>query len=86
MARYQKRSKLVNYVYAIIQIMKITSPKRKTSQEYKGTIVMSVDDQTYVTRQTKKVPALIKKIEEKHHKKPLITIVPKEGTLILRLS
>jgi hypothetical protein len=66
--------------------MKTTHSKHKTSREYRGTIVMSVDGHTYATKQTKKVPELIKEIEEKHHKKPLITVVPKEGTLILILS
>lgn len=66
--------------------MKIAYSKRKTLKKYPGTIVMSVDGHTYVTKQTKKVPELIKEIEEKHHKKPLITVVPKEGTLILILS
>lgn len=63
--------------------MKNLSTKRKNSSEYPGTIVMSVDGHTYVTKQTKKVPELIKEIEEKHHKKPLITVVPKEDSLIL---
>lgn len=66
--------------------MKIATPKRGISQKYTGSIVMSVNGHTYVTKQTKKVSGLIKEIEEKHHKKPLITVVPKEGTLILILS
>lgn len=66
--------------------MKTVSSQPKNSSKYPGTIVMSVDGQTYITKQAKKVPALIKEIEQKHHKKPLITIVPKEGTLILILS
>ena len=66
--------------------MKTVTAKRKTPAMYQGTIVMSVDGHTYVTKQIKKVPKLIKEIEKKHHKKPLITIVPKEGTFILALS
>jgi hypothetical protein len=63
-----------------------TASKDKAIPAYKGTIVMSVDDQVYVTKKTEKVSALIKEIEKKHHKKPLITIIPKEGTLVLLLK
>lgn len=52
-------------------------------KKYKGSIVLTVDDQIYSTRQPKKVSQMIKKIEKKHHKKPLITVVPTEDTLIL---
>lgn len=51
-----------------------------------GTIVMSVDGNTYITKEPKNVQKLVKEIEEKHHKKPLITVVPDDGTLILILS
>lgn len=51
--------------------------------KYRGSIVMTVDDQTYTTKQPKKVPQMIKDIEKKHHKTPLITVVPKDDTLIL---
>ena len=66
--------------------------KQKISQaqldweKYRGSIVLTVDDQVYATKSPKKVAEMIKKIEQKHHKKPLITVVPKEGTLILTLS
>lgn len=52
-------------------------------EKYRGSIVMTVDDRVYATKQPKKVPQLLKEIEKKHHKKPLITVVPKEDTLIL---
>lgn len=63
--------------------------KKKISQaqldleKYRGSIVLSVDDQIYTTKSPKKVAEMIKKIEERHHKKPLITVVPGEDTLIL---
>lgn len=63
--------------------------KKKISQgqpnweKYRGSIVLTVDDQVYATKSPKKVAEMIKKIEQKHHKKPLITVVPSEGTLIL---
>ena len=44
---------------------------------------MTVDDQTYSTKQPKKIPQMLREIEKKHHKKPLITVIPKEDTLIL---
>lgn len=52
-------------------------------EKYKGSIVLTVDDQIYVTKQPKKVSQMIKKIEKKHHKSPLITVVPEDDTLIL---
>lgn len=74
-------------------IMRKAAAKLQTSSEqeilfknwgkYRGSIVMTVDDQVYITKQPKKVPQMLKKIENKHHKKPLITVVPKEDTLIL---
>ena len=57
--------------------------KSKISSVYQGSIIMSVDGHKYVTKQTTNVPKLIKEIEAKHHKKPLITVIPKEGTFIL---
>ena len=67
--------------------MKITSSKLKTTKQkiLPGSIVMTVDDQVYVTKHSGKVLKLIKEIEKKHHKKPLITVVPREDTLILFL-
>ncbi len=44
---------------------------------------MTVDDEVYTTKEPKKVSKLLKEIEKKHHKKPLITVVPKEDTLIV---
>lgn len=52
-------------------------------KKYKGSIVLTVDDQIYATKQPKKVPQMIEDIERKHHKTPLITVVPKDETLIL---
>lgn len=65
--------------------MKINKPKlqMKNWDKYRGSIVLTVDDQVYTTRSPKKVVGMIKEIEQKHHKKPLITMVPKEDTLIL---
>lgn len=54
-------------------------------EKYKGSIVMTVDDQIYSTTNAKSVAKMIKKIEKKHHRKPLITVIPKEDTLILIL-
>ena len=63
--------------------MKNQATMLKDWKKYKGSIVMTVDDQIYTTKQPKKVPQLLKEIEKKHHKKPLITVVPKEDTLVL---
>ena len=51
--------------------------------KYKGSILLTVDDQIYATKQPAKVPQMIADIEKKHHKTPLITVVPKDDTLIL---
>lgn len=63
--------------------MKKQTALLKDWDKYRGSIVMTVDDQVYATTQPKKVAKLLKEIEKKHHKKPLITVVPKEDTLIL---
>lgn len=55
----------------------------KDWEKYRGSIVLTVDDQIYTTKQPKKVSQLLKEIEKKHHKKPLITVVPKQDSLIL---
>ena len=52
-------------------------------EKYKGSIVLTVDDEVYTTKSPKKVTEMIKEIEKKHHKKPLITVVPLGDTLVL---
>lgn len=52
-------------------------------KKYKGSIVLSVNDQIYATKQPSKVPQMIKDIEKKYHKTPLVTVIPKDDTLIL---
>lgn len=51
--------------------------------EYRGSIVMVVEDKIFATKRAKNVDRLLKDIEQKFHKQPLITYIPKEGTLIL---
>lgn len=63
--------------------MKKQTTLLKDWEKLRGSIVMTVDDQIYTTKQPEKVAKLLKEIEKKHHKKPLITVVPKEDTLIL---
>lgn len=52
-------------------------------EKYRGSIVMVVDDKIFSTKRAKNANKLLKEIEEKFHKQPLITYIPKEGTLIL---
>ena len=52
-------------------------------EEYRGSIVMVVGDHIYSTKKAGNVDELVKKIEDEHHRRPLITYVPKEGTLVL---
>ena len=80
-------------VWYNLVIMKTTKPKfqitpkqgttLKNWEKYRGSIVLTVDDAVYTTKSPKKVTEMIKEIEKKHHKKPLITVVPTEDTLIL---
>lgn len=51
-------------------------------EKYRGNIVMVVGDEIFATKRAKKVDQMIKDIEKKYHKQPLITYIPKEGTLI----
>lgn len=63
------------------------SPEQKTLfdnwEKYRGNIVMVVGEEIFATKRAKKVDQMIKEIEKKFHRRPLITYIPKEGTLIL---
>ncbi|HCS79309.1 TPA: hypothetical protein DIV55_06255 [Patescibacteria group bacterium] len=52
-------------------------------EKYRGAIVMIVGSKIFATKKAAKVPELVKQIEEKFKRRPLITFIPKEGTLIL---
>ncbi len=52
-------------------------------EKYRGSIVMVVGDKVFSAKRGGTVERLVKDIEEKYHRRPLITYVPKEGTLIL---
>lgn len=55
----------------------------KNWENYRGSIVMVVGEEIFATKRAKKVHDMVKKIEEKFHRRPLITYIPKEGTLVL---
>ncbi|MBI2049636.1 hypothetical protein HYT32_01900 [Candidatus Roizmanbacteria bacterium] len=55
----------------------------KNWEKYRGNIVMVVGDEIFATKRAKKVHNIVKEIEEKFHRRPLITYIPKEGTLVL---
>lgn len=55
----------------------------KNWEKYRGSIVMVVGNEIFATKRAKKFPKILKEIEEKFHRRPLITYIPKEGTLIL---
>lgn len=57
----------------------------KQWEKYRGNIVMVVGEKIYSTRRANKVNKMVEAIEKKFHKRPLITYIPKEGTLILFL-
>lgn len=70
--------------YGIIDRMRqVRSTPIIDPEKYKGSIVLTVNDKIYATKQPKKVPQMIKDIEKKYHKTPLVTVVPKDDTLIL---
>lgn len=55
----------------------------KNWERYRGSIVMVVGDQIFSTKRAKNVNQIINKIEKEFHRRPLITYIPKEGTLVL---
>lgn len=55
----------------------------KNWEKYRGSIVMVVGNEIFATKRAKNVHDMVKAIEEKFHRRPLITYIPKEGTLIL---
>lgn len=55
----------------------------KNWEKYRGSIVMVVGNDIFATKRAKKVHKIVKEIEDKFHRRPLITYIPKEGTLIL---
>lgn len=64
-----------------------TSREQKTLiknwDKYRGSIVMVIGDQIFSTKRGASVAKIVDKIEKKFHKRPLITYIPKEQTLIL---
>ncbi|MBI2430819.1 MAG: hypothetical protein HYV39_02285 [Candidatus Levybacteria bacterium] len=52
-------------------------------EKYRGSIVMVVGNEVFSTKRAKNVDKMLMEIEDKYHKQPLITYIPKEGTLIL---
>lgn len=58
----------------------------KNWEKYRGNIVMVVGDEIYATKRAKNAQKILKEIETKYHKQPLITYIPREGTLILLLT
>lgn len=52
-------------------------------EKYRGNIVMVIGDEIFATKRAKNVHKIVKEIEEKFNRRPLITYIPKEGTLVL---
>lgn len=57
--------------------------KKKSGFDLGGSVVLTVDDATYVTTRPSLVPKLLKEIEKKYHKKASIEVIPSEKQLIL---
>lgn len=52
-------------------------------EKYRGNIVMVVGEEIFTTKKADRVDKIVEKIEKKFHRRPLITYIPKEGTLVL---
>lgn len=55
----------------------------KNWEKHRGSIVMVVGDKVFATKRAKNVNKIVDKIEKEFHRRPLITYIPKEGTLVL---
>lgn len=55
----------------------------KNWEKYRGSIVMVVGSNVFTTKRAKNVNKMVKDIEKKFHRRPLITYIPPEGTLVL---
>ena len=55
----------------------------KNWEKLRGSIVMVVGNEIFSTKRAKNVNKMLKDIEKRFNKQPLITYIPKEGTLIL---
>ncbi|TSC65536.1 MAG: hypothetical protein CEO21_388 [Microgenomates group bacterium Gr01-1014_80] len=55
----------------------------KNWEKHRGSIVMVVGNEIFSTKRAKNVNKMLKDIEKRFNKQPLITYIPKEGTLIL---
>jgi len=53
---------------------------------YKGKIVAVVGKEVFSAKSGKKAESLIKRLEKKYKKPPLVTYIPKSDTLILLLQ
>lgn len=65
----------------------IVTQERKTLlknwEKYRGNIVMVVGEEVFSTKKASQVSSLVKKIEKKFHRRPLITYIPEDVTLVL---
>lgn len=48
-----------------------------------GNVVLTVNNTVYIARSPRSVHKMIKEIEKKHGKTPLVTFIPRGDTLIL---
>lgn len=55
----------------------------KNWEKYRGSIVMVVGETIFSTKRARGVDKILAKIEKKFHQRPLMTYVPKEGSLVL---
>jgi len=51
----------------------------------RGKIVMVIQNKVFSTKSAHRVPSMVKRIEQKFGRRPLITYIPKADTLILWL-
>lgn len=55
----------------------------KNRDQYRGYVVLVIEDKIYAAKRTSKIHRLMKEIEKKYHRQPLIAVIPKADTLIV---
>lgn len=55
----------------------------KNWNKFRGYMVLVIEDKIFATKRASKFNKLLSEIEQKYHRRPLITVIPREGTLIL---
>ena len=72
----------------VVSTVNITPEQKlllKNWEKSRGSIVLVVGETIFSTKRGAGVGKILEKIEKQFHKRPLITYIPKEGSLVLFL-